>query len=759
MRIIIALLTALAINLFMIALASIACAEGEIQNSISISAVPRLPIPSEIPQKVPIEAAEMKEPANLGFDQVASASPGMQIGLTTYDQQSNCRMNRQVDWRATQMVHFTWMKQLNRILWGDRRTAYEAWDPVQGRLIHAGSDEGGGCCIHPLSDYSGYAALDVDTEGKTVIGNHHRSSWNDAMVATVSYDYLPASCYFSAYRSRIPDSLLSYFFDPEGDYLYQWPSMEYQVWNGDTVTHVFAQQFNGGDPGFIVYFRRHGSDIAGTWDYPPKMIDTVSNGISQTVTASRVSGKVALVWTANLPAIPGGYESVDRDRQQDNDIYYMLSNNLGATWDEKQNITKSDSSKSGWRAGNDLSCLIDTGDKLHVIWDAREYSPANGGTFPHFFGSRLYHWGEQFPSQISLIKDANWDLPEYGCFGGAWNTMSIVKMQISECDGKLYALFVQFNDIFNGKNDDCHQSNWTANNSSGTANGELYVAISNDEGRKWDISRNLTNTYTPHCDTIGAVMCESDMWPAMSRFGMDAAGGNFAGVPIVDPSGSYSGTNYLDVFYVNDRYPGSCPQDEGVWTTNPVKWFRLPCVDPIPNPILSFTPKEFAFPTWVKPGHQLDTLVRLENLGNADIVFSSITAIRITGTAYDWLGVASAPTTIPYTEPSYCYMNVQLNKGGVVTSSPFGFDGIIVFNGNFLGSPDTLKIHLVIADSVQFPEWASIRTSCKKISLSNSGNLGRSGENLGNNLDFFNDCDITNNLIGEDDNARIYGRL
>ncbi len=45
----------------------------------------------------------------------------------------------------------------------------------------------------------------------------------------------------------------------------------------------------------------------------------------------------------------------------------------------------------------------------------------------------------------------------------------------------------------------------------------------------------------------------------MPRFGLyssDLSG--FADAVVVDPSGSYEGNFFLDVFYVNDKFPGAC---------------------------------------------------------------------------------------------------------------------------------------------------------------------------------------------------------
>ena len=58
----------------------------------------------------------------------------------------------------------------------------------------------------------------------------------------------------------------------------------------------------------------------------------------------------------------------------------------------------------------------------------------------------------------------------------------------------------------------------------------------------------------------------------------------------------------------------------------------------------------------------------------------------------------------------------------------------------------------------QSPEWATIRTACNRIILNNAGNIGHQGNEGqgGFNLNFFDDCDTTDNVVGADDNAAIY---
>nr|MBN2277315.1 hypothetical protein [candidate division Zixibacteria bacterium] len=701
---------------------------------------------------------------DLSFDAIRSLSPGMDIGITTHDFQSNGRQNRMVDWRSNEMVHFIWMKSTtmdNSSL--DGGTAYEIWDSDEATFVFEGT--GGGCDIHPRMglgvNFSGYVALDVDTEGKAVIANHHDEGAGWA--STVWYDFDAGACFFSPYKRRVPDSLMEYGVPPSdiaaGNGVFVWPSMEYQVYDGDTVTHVIGHQIEGDrDPesSYENYFRRIGSDTVGAWDYPPVIIDTIPC-IANTVTASRISGKVALTWLAPPGEYPGDPESLARDwldpglgvNQRTNDVYAMISYDMGATWQPKFNVSKYDSTKGGWLGHSDISALLDTDDYLHIVWNAREIIPADEGLgeYTNFWGSRVLHWDE-FNDEIRTVKDANWNIADEAfndstCTGGAWNEMSLSKPMISECDGKFYTIFVQFLDIANGIHDDCALLRWEGAGYAGTANGELYISVSDNGGYNWDIARNLTNSYTPLCDTATGTTnpCDADHYPAMPRYGMEVVDGDFTGVPIVDPSGSYSGDFYLDVLYVNDKFPGSESQDAGIWTTNPVKWFRVPCVEPVPNPVLAYSPQQIAPPTWTKPGNQLDSVIKLENIGNAPLTINSIT-IAVTPGDPAWLDVSNyGPITISHLSPNFTTVDLYMNDGGIITTGPDVLTGYVIINSNSIGgSIDTIQVDLIVADTVQFPELSEIRTNCVRLSFSNAGGIGDAGGPSGNggyNLNYF----------------------
>lgn len=82
-------------------------------------------------------------------------------------------------------------------------------------------------------------------------------------------------------------------------------------------------------------------------------------------------------------------------------------------------------------------------------------------------------------------------------------------------------------------------------------------------------------------------------------------------------------------------------------------------------------------------------------------------------------------------------------------------DTIIAVYNNFL---DTARCKFRTDNSVSYSR-VDIHTDCIRIAFSNRGNLGCEGGYSGDggyNLDFFDDCDTTFNLAGQDDNSGVY---
>ena len=727
---------------------------------------------------------------SLGYDALGDppGQPGITIGQTYYDLQSNSRINRQIETTNDEWIHMIWMKSRNTV--EDnllRGTTYEIWDAGDGSLAFAGLL--GGIDIHPFSgpglNYSGYVSLDVHHKygmaSKAIIANHHDEGAD--LASTIWFDSHLGYGQFTTYKWRVPDSLMKTCVPPEdtlsGEYRFIWPQHEYHTHDGDTCVHVFGQQAEDGDPesSIIAYFRYHGSDTAGwslgdaIWDIA-MVIDTTPV-ISQCVSASNISGKVALVWEAPPGQVPGDPESLARDwldpglgvNQRTNDVYYVISENMGTTWGLKVNVNAYDSTQGGWLGHGELSTLIDSYDVLHIVSSMRQIVPADAGLgeYVNFYGSRLRHWDE-FNNVWSTVKDANWGIEDAWadtfCTGGAWNEMSIVKPTISECDGKYYCIFTQFQDVFNGIYNDCHYVRFSEGDWSGTANGDVYVSVSNNRGLTWDLARNLTDTQTPSCDTVNGAgydeygECGHEHYASMPRLGRADDVGIFMGIPVIDPSaGGYAGNYYLPIIYVADRFPGSCMQDRGVWTLNSVKLFRMPCVEPVSSPILSYTPAEINPPAWTKPGVPYVDTGFWENIGNVDLIIDSVIHIPVFTSVTGWL-------------PSY-----DPGQGTdvviTITSATYGYyiDTIKIYSNSVTGSPQNIPIKVLIADTVQFPGEKDIRTKCKRIAFSNTGNLGSDGGYNGNggyNLNFFydgdprNECDTTDNESGKDNQAMVY---
>jgi hypothetical protein len=227
------------------------------------------------------------------------------------------------------------------------------------------------------------------------------------------------------------------------------------------------------------------------------------------------------------------------------------------------------------------------------------------------------------------------------------------------------------------------------------------VVVSGDGGLTWDQARNLTNTYTPGCDSATGIggACDNDHWPSMNEFGRNVAlnPGDTATEVIIPTGGADLGW-YLDVQYINDKSAGGIVQDEGTWQQADVKWFRLACVEEIENPLLGYLPSIIDYPAWGKPGVQKDTNVTLENLGNATLNYT-IVEEEDTGTP-GWLATSGFSGTVPAGIANTETGTVSLNNGGVETNVITLLQGRLIFNSNAPTTPDTLSIRYWVADTL-----------------------------------------------------------
>ena len=522
--------------------------------------------------------AEFGEPPkNLGFDQRGTVVPGpgvgVTMGLTTYDEQHLSRCTRQVAWRGTNNIHFAWMKKRNYdpvVGAGVRVTSYNMWDATPGLLKWLAVDAYfGGDDLHPSTERSGYCGIDVMSDGRGLPYNHCDPDGLSPFVyyPTIFPDFAPGAGMWG-YKQAVPvEHRQSGFCNFE---TYKWPYLSFQLYdNGsveDTIMHILAKEpaCYGYDATELRYFRRSGAgphpEAPGlTWEH---MVVDTTHVVGYVVEAAPpeatgYEGKVALTWIAHWPDMTGDGESSTLEpyhflvEQNCNDIYSMVSDDGGQSWSSKYNITKMDSLIGGWVPLGDVSTVIDTDGRLHVVYAARQFINTNNGQpqspqnmeWPQFpLASRIYHWsdeGEMWDSglddnYITVVRDGAWDWSDYDeiCFGGEWNRMSLTKPMISQCDDKLYVLFAQYQDPDNGVIDNCHINNWNNNDYLGSANAVLYFTVSpmSNGGLNWDPARMLTD-FTPICDTaetgnpeipvdpMASSVCHSHGWPSMSRWG------------------------------------------------------------------------------------------------------------------------------------------------------------------------------------------------------------------------------------------------
>ena len=712
-------------------------------------------------------SSDYTAPRALGSARSTSIAPGTYMGYTWYDCQANGTMGRLIDWgwdaANGYAVHTTWHK-LDGSGMDDRKIFYNYCAHDQDSLHD-------GCRVTPYGDYSGFPGLDVTEDNRAAIVGHN--NLGDGYGTTVWFDFAPMMCFFSNW-SRVPDSV-SLWQSQSGAAYTIWPKFRYQDIPGQTpVTHAFAQAAmpDAADPQAIYYFRKVGENSSGVWDYPPYVVDTIFD-ISQDVACSYTTGKVALVWTANLcPEIETCDTCSDNTGnvaagsvQLDNDLYYQISYDYGATWEPRVNLTKNRTGEAGFRPYTDLSALITSDDDLHIGWSGRIWpeDPDGDGVG---FDCHMRHWGENLGfhtnhadglprGNIATVANLGWD--QTVCNGGSWQ-MNGSKMTISECNGRLYFLWVQFNDIPNGVEDDCAQRGIDGSDVGGSANGELFLSVSADWGATWDQRRNLTNTYTPGCDSATGVngRCQSEHWPSMARHGTDYEMTS-PHAYVVDPSGGYVGNHYLDVMYIDDADAGSINQDEGTWMEADVRWFRLACVEPVDGGMLQADPPSISAPfPWVFTGQQADVELTLYNYGNADANFSI--TIEEDDDPPGWLATSGFESgVVPYGVGNQLTGQVHLNYGGILENQG-PYSGRVILSGDFLNSPYTIEVGMWVSHQEgPIPQWVTVHATdtsgepALALTFANNGNAGKQGDGHVN-LDYFDygDCDVYDEQTEDD---------
>ena len=701
---------------------------------------------------------------SLGAFDADGGSPGYIIGRTWRDYQHANNAFRMVGHNATPNVHFAHYIQTTAP--GPASSEYVRYDMFNPTVAPNGNFVNGtlGIAVQqsPLVRAGGYAQLDVDESGYAIVACRERNASEPypPYTAFAYWDVGPSGTFLPSEL----DTLAALPVTNNDGYTMTHPRVAYQENGGTYVTHMLVVEDPDSTLAFqpVTYWRKTGSGPTGTWTTVGAVIDSLEYS-SHEIVASPATQDVAIVWTQEIPGGDGAYGGGPR---------FRLSDDLGASWGPVQSVYENfDSGQDDFVGWLEQNSLYDTDGYLHIVWNANEYSAADGlagGRDP----SRILHWtnrvvGPDAGGSISTVYLSNF----YGylavCGGAGWNTFNNAKPVISQCDGKLYCIWTQYGEMISADDSILDCANQEVVESWNSINADIFMSVSLSlDGGLWDAARNLTNSQTPGCDTTTGNECDHDTYPSMPRYGMNTAsfGTTYWGaVPEVfevrdslAPSFPDNGY-YLDVQFINDLIPdnalfGMYSGADAFWSYNPIKWFRLPCVEPVVEPNIFVGQDDFIYPSdWVHAGQEyvIDS-VAVENIGNTTLNVSSIAAVISEGPGGS---VTVSPALLTIDAGSEDFVDVTINPSGTI-DPPAGTGVRIVADIEFTSDdPDqplvSFAINTVVTDSVQPILWNTVTTGNDiGMTAANNGNLGNVGIG-GVNLDFSNattiprDCDTT----------------
>jgi hypothetical protein len=392
-------------------------------------------------------------------------SPGIVVGGTQYDYQSNGPSGRRIAFDSQGGIHIDWM---NGVTYPSVRHVYYNYADNTGTWLVPGI----GTSVSQLSG-AGYTQLELTNDDRAIAVYHQ---WQMSPYAVVAIDAFSGFGIFNYYDP--PDFV-------QGVRCY-WP---YAAMDRNDRIHLVVneQAPSAGDPHILAYTMS--DDDGDTWS-ALVVADTLMT-LSSVVVASPVSDKVTIAYTHPLSF----------DTQWNNDVMFIESID-GLTWDwrfGKVNVTNYGAPDSLF-AYIDIDAIYDYNDNLHLIWNAQWVSDAGV-----YYKTFLLHYstGSQTITEMHVTPE-NWLTA--GCDYGAWNrAVSKMSLAVDDTPNILYAVYTGFDTT------DC--------SAGGYANGDIYMQLSNDGGASWFPQQNLTDSQTPGCAPGD---CDSDHWSSVA----DEVGGS-----------------------------------------------------------------------------------------------------------------------------------------------------------------------------------------------------------------------------------------
>ena len=464
-------------------------------------------------------------------------SPGITIGITSYDSQHNYAQGHQVATNpGSETVHFAWT------MWdiipsaGDdanRFVNYCSWDMLNEIIL-----QGPNGVSVTLGEFArgGFVRMDVDSDNLCHAVLHQRLSWD--------HDY-------SAWHLLFPIEGSSLHLDSQLPRDSTWTSEIGHLWSDVAVSqnqgledsprdicHVISmgdQDVGAGIslPSERLWYWRWAGEVSGyAWE-GPVILDSAST-LSYTIDACDNSGKVAVAFTSNYRT-----DSLN----EVNNVVYRESRTEGLGWldgselgEGSKNFITTYDDVSGPRAGAETSTAYDHRGVLHIVFIQQEE--------PGSERVALRHWSDE-RGTVATVTEAYYPNPN------TWQrspNISQISLGIGDgatlCQGGatnedyLYVLYTKLGGETLEEQADTSRL--------GFANGELYLTLSPNGGTTWLPPFNLTSTKSPNCGVATPdSVCASEAWGTIARDVSD-----------------------IEVFYVRDYEAGAF--HESGWSMNRV---------------------------------------------------------------------------------------------------------------------------------------------------------------------------------------------
>ena len=665
-------------------------------------------------------------------------SRGALIGQTWRDWQENSSIGRLVTTNppsvGTPGVHFVWM---NASLPGDygptntkNQMAYSYFDPQTGTYPIPG-----GLTIQDASsgstergDYPKVIAHPAT--GAAIVGGfdwENRSTGVNDWRYHVYFDLIPGTGTFGTIADGSSMSAASM---DSGGVRSRWPRFAMTVTSTDTVLYLAGI---GNTNNEVKVYRKLGTkqmlnDTAWHFVYTDTTFFPTTD-----VACDPTSMRVAVTWT-NLAPVGGLY-----------DVYYADSpTGLPGTW-TKHDLTNYVG--AGYSAWLETCIMFDSAGKLHIMWPAGKSDDGNGFTDR----ARIFHWSEWQPTKKYLVYNAEYDANLSPCGGLTSNVFNVGKVTFGECDNKLYAVFTSWNDPISGHLDDCQKDNVRAN-------GENWVCVSKTlDGISWDAPRNLSNSYTPNCDTGE---CADDLYNSIALYGMDDAAfpgvENWTNAYTYDLGTGYTGTKFTQVFYHTDRVPGGAYIPQGPTSLNDQRWIRLACVEPVTAARLDVSPSYIGYPQFTKPNTTKNYTLDLTNVGNTLLTFTGLSSFEDSSKgpgapATGWLSFSGLPASINEAETKQMTLTLNCNAISQIGTVLYGH---LRYSFTTPATNQDYLIEFRVTDSIVYTTWDTVSTACTDLAVGTNGNMGQNAA-FRVNMDYYGpgECDTGPNGRGD---SRIY---